>query len=209
MVTTDLVINTVNALMSRGLEPPEPLQPVAATIPIQPTTSTPTPEAMEHPTNAEDEDDVPPLMPQDEDEESDDEAEDDDEQEEEEAPPTTRRSARIAQGIKPPERYALVTQIQETDKKLNGAVLEEAKWKAIEAEILQIFVELKALLPVMREDIPEDAEILRSFIFLVEKFLANGDFDKVKARVVADGAQQSRELISANRDDWITSVHEA
>lgn len=65
-------------------------------------------------------------------------------------------------------------------------MLEEAKWKAIEAEILQIFVELKALLPVMSEDIPEDAEILRSFIFLVERFLANGDFDKVKARMVAN-----------------------
>ncbi len=34
---------------------------------------------------------------------------------------------------------------------------------------------LNALLPVMLEDIPGDAEILRSFIFLVEKFLANGE----------------------------------
>ncbi len=87
--------------------------------------------------------------------------------------------------MKPPERYNLVTKIQEAtnrleERKPNAKTLEEAKWKTFEAEILQIFVELKALLPVLQEDIPEDAEILRSFIFLVEKFLANGEFDKVK-----------------------------
>ncbi len=80
------------------------------------------------------------------------------------------------------------------EKRPDNKTLEEAQWKAIEAEILQIFVELKALMTMLREDIPEDAEILRSFIFLVEKFLANGDFDKVKARMVANGAQQSRKL---------------
>jgi hypothetical protein len=80
------------------------------------------------------------------------------------------------------------------EKKPDERTLEIAKWKAIEAEILQVFVELKALMPVMREDIPEDAEVLCSFIFFVEKFLANGEFDKVNGRIVANGAQQSREL---------------
>ncbi len=74
-------------------------------------------------------------------------------------------------------------------KKLDEKTFEEAKWKAIEAEILQIFMELKALMPVMHEDIMEDAEILRLLIFLVERFLVSGEFDKMKAQMVANGAQ--------------------
>ncbi len=113
--------------------------------------------------------------------------------------------------MKPPERYNLVTKIQEAtnelkEKKPDDKTLEKAKWKAIEAEILQIFVELKALMPVMREDIPEDAEILRSFIFLVEKFLANGDFDKVKGQIVTNGAQQSR-VMYPNRSSPTVGIH--
>ncbi len=96
--------------------------------------------------------------------------------------------------------------IQTTTHKLDEKQLELVKWKAIEAEILQIFVELKALLPVMHEDIPEDAEVLRSFIFLVEKFLATGEFDKVKARIVANGAQQSRALYP-NRSSPTAGIH--
>jgi hypothetical protein len=46
------------------------------------------------------------------------------------------------------------------EKRPDENTLEEAKWKAIEAEILQVFVELKAVMPIMREDIPEDAEIV-------------------------------------------------
>lgn len=169
-------------------------------------------ESEEQSTEVDDNDDVPELIPQ-EVNDSDDEADDEGEinEEEKEAPQQpSRRSARIAQGIKPPERYTLVTKIQEVASKLekqpDDETLEEAKWKAIEAEILQIFVELKALMPVMREDIPEDAEILRSFIFLVEKFLANGDFDKVKGRIVANGAQQNRALYP-NRSSPTVGIH--
>ncbi len=71
---------------------------------------------------------------------------------------------------------------------------EKAKLKAIEHEILLIFKELKAVMPVFKKDIPKDAQILRSFIFLVEKYLANGAFDKTKACIVANGAQQDRVL---------------
>lgn len=49
-------------------------------------------------------------------------------------------------------------------------------------------------MPVMKHDVPEDAEVLRFFIFLVKKFLANGEFDKIKAGLVENGAQQKREL---------------
>ncbi len=60
-------------------------------------------------------------------------------------------------------------------------IKERAKFEAIQKEILQIFKELKAVKPVMKPDIPKDAEILLCFVFLVEKFLANGEFDKIKA----------------------------
>jgi hypothetical protein len=81
-----------------------------------------------------------------------------------------RRSARIAQGVSQPERYLLMTKIQETTKRLADD-REQAKLGAIQKEILQIFEELQAVMPVMKDDIPEDAEVLRCFIFLVEKFL--------------------------------------
>jgi hypothetical protein len=116
-----------------------------------------------------------------------------------------RRSARIASGIQPPQRYALLTKLQETTKKLENT-RERAKLEAIQKEILQIFEELKAVEPVMRPDIPKDAEILRCFVFLVEKFLANGEFDKIKARLVANGAQQKRELYP-NKSSPTASIH--
>ncbi len=110
------------------------------------------------------EDDVPPLMPQDEDDDSNDETEEDEndvEEHQEELPQPMHHSTRIAL----PERYVLATKIEETVKQLDKKTLEEAKWKATQAEILQIFVELKALTPVMHEVIPGDVEILWSFIF--------------------------------------------
>jgi hypothetical protein len=59
---------------------------------------------------------------------------------------------------------------------------------------LQIFEELHAEMPVMKHCVSEVAVILRCFIFLVIMFLASGEFDKIKARRVANGAQQLREL---------------
>jgi hypothetical protein len=116
-----------------------------------------------------------------------------------------RRSARIAQEITPPERYLLLTKIKEATDKAEGNK-EQAKFAAIQKKILQIFEELEALVPVMKADVPEDAEVLRCFIFLVEKFLANGEFDKIKARLVANGAQQNRELY-INKSSPTASIH--
>lgn len=115
------------------------------------------------------------------------------------------RSARIAQGISQPERYMLLTKIQDTTQKL-VTDKEQAKFSAIQKEILQIFEELKAVMPVMKSEVPEDAEILRCFIFLVEKFFANGEFEKIKARLVANGAQQDRELYP-NKSSPTASIH--
>jgi hypothetical protein len=104
MVTTDLIINIINNLASQGQIHPEPLQPIATVR--QPTTSETT-ETIP-PTETDNDNTVPPLIPQDEDDTSDDEAEDEEEdndelEEEENITQPTRRSARIAQGVKPPE----------------------------------------------------------------------------------------------------------
>jgi len=116
-----------------------------------------------------------------------------------------RRSTRIASGIQPPQRYALLTKLQETSRKLDD-IKEKAKFEAIQKAILQIFKELQAVEPVMKPDIPRDAEILRCFVFLVEKFLANGEFDKIKARLVANGAQKKREMYP-NKSSPTASIH--
>jgi hypothetical protein len=116
-----------------------------------------------------------------------------------------RRSVRIAQGVAQPERYLLLTKIQNTTQEL-VADKEQAKFNAIQKEILQIFEELKAVIPVMKSEVPQDAEILRCFIFLVEKFFANGKFEKIKARLVANGAQQNKELYP-NKSSPTASIH--
>jgi len=77
---------------------------------------------------------------------------------------------------------------------------------SIQKEIIQIFKELKTIESVMKPDIPKDAEILRCFVFLIEKFLVNGEFDKIKARLVANGAQQNRELYP-NKSSPMASIH--
>jgi len=43
---------------------------------------------------------------------------------------------------------------------------------AIQKEILQTFEDLKAVALVMKHGVPQDAEVLRCFLFLAEKFLA-------------------------------------
>jgi hypothetical protein len=116
-----------------------------------------------------------------------------------------RRSERIARGISRPERYMLLTKIQKAMKTL-AIDKEQAKFDAIQKEIIQFFEELKAIVPVMIADVPKDAEDLRCFIFLVEKFLANGEFNKIKARLVANRAQQKKELYP-NKSSPTASVH--
>jgi hypothetical protein len=116
-----------------------------------------------------------------------------------------RRSAKIARGVSQPERYLLLTKIQETTWKLD-AEKEQAKLGAIQKEIMQIFEELQAVMPVMKDEVPEDAEVLRCFIFLVETFFANGEFEKIKAHLVANGAQQKKNYTPINHHQLRASM---
>ena len=75
--------------------------------------------------------------------------------------------------------------------KTHGETAEQSMTK----EIRQIW-EKNAWTPVMRRDIPHEDKnrIIRSFMFLKEKYTAEGVMDKLKSRLVANGKQQDREL---------------
>jgi hypothetical protein len=78
-------------------------------------------------------------------------------------------------GVRPPERF------------IHASFIEKSRWneelsqKAIKAEVNQLFKELKALEPVKVEKIIAGAYVLTCHMFLVQKYFANGEPDKVKA----------------------------
>ena len=106
--------------------------------------------------------------------------------------PPERQSARVAAGVRRPHRY------QSFHTSLHKALKEFGKdaFDAIASEIKQLFVDKKALIPVKRKSLTKSQtkKIIRSSIFLKEKYDAKGEFEKIKARLVADGRGQDREL---------------
>ena len=99
-----------------------------------------------------------------------------------------------------PSRYALVTKVA------RSAWEEQAAKVAIEKELWQLIEELVAIVPVKRTSIPADVMILKSHMFLVNKYSADGSFDKVKARLVADGRDQDAELFP-NKSSPAVAIH--
>jgi hypothetical protein len=83
-----------------------------------------------------------------------------------------------------PSRYAAVTRVS------RDAWKEALATQAIKKELKQLFEELVALVLVKKENIPKEATVLKLHMFLVNKYNANGDFKKVKARLVANGRDQ-------------------
>jgi hypothetical protein len=63
-------------------------------------------------------------------------------------------------------------------------------------ELQQLFLELVALVLLQRHDIPMNATILKLHMFLVNKYVATGDFDQVKARLIVDRRDQDHEMSS-------------
>jgi len=108
-------------------------------------------------------------------------------------PQVQRRSARIAAGHRTtPVRYRSFHTSVRKGLKEHGA---EA-YKAIVAELRQLLVEKKALKPVHREGLSmrQLKNTIRSLMFLKTKFDGLGRFEKIKARLVANGKQQDRTL---------------
>jgi hypothetical protein len=87
-----------------------------------------------------------------------------------------------------PARFANVTKVNRSEWK------EKVSKDAIKAELKQLFDELKALRAIPQAEITKSAKVLKSHMFLVKKNLADGTFEKVKARLVADGRDQDSDL---------------
>ena len=118
-----------------------------------------------------------------------------------EPPPDTRRSARVVAGVRKPTRFCYHTSVKK-------ALKEHGKdaYDAIIKEFKQLFKEKKALIPVNRGDLSarQMKQIIRSSMFLKTKFDAKGTFEKIKARLVADGSKQDRALYPDNSSHTVT-----
>jgi hypothetical protein len=109
---------------------------------------------------------------------------------------TTRSGRQVVR----PSRYAAVTKVSRDEWK------QEQTEKAIKKELAQLFEEMVAIVPVKRPTIPNDATILNSHMFVVYKYDANGEFEKVKARLVADGRDQDPTLYP-NKSSPTVAIH--
>jgi hypothetical protein len=78
--------------------------------------------------------------------------------------------------------------------------------KAVKVKLCQLFEELCALQVVRKAEIDKKKKILKSNMFIVQKHHANGDFDKVKARLVADGRDQDPKLYP-NKSSSMVAIH--
>jgi len=107
---------------------------------------------------------------------------------------------RSGRAITGPARFANVTKVNQSEWK------EKACEDAIKAELKQLFIELKALRAIRRAEITKSAKVLKSQMFLVRKYLANGTFEKVKARLVADGRDQDSDLYP-NKSSPTVAIH--
>ncbi len=110
---------------------------------------------------------------------------------------TRTRSGRL---VTKPSRFLAVTKVSAEEWK----DVENAK--AIKIELRMLFEELKVLRPVRRAAIKGGTKILRSHMFLVEKYLADGTFDKIKARLVADGRDQDV-MMYPNKASPTVAIH--
>ncbi len=63
-----------------------------------------------------------------------------------------------------------------------------------------------ALVPVKKENIPKEATVLKLHMFLVNKYIPNGGFKKVKARLAADGWDQDAAMYP-NKSSPTVALH--
>jgi hypothetical protein len=115
-----------------------------------------------------------------------------------------RRSARIVAGVRRPCRYCNHLSVKKGIQQHGKAAVD-----AVAAELIQLFRTKGALIPVLREDLDpaERRNIIRSSMFLKAKYSAQGIFEKIKARLVADGSTQDRELYPDNNSPTVAVPH--
>jgi hypothetical protein len=99
-----------------------------------------------------------------------------------------RASARIASRLKKLDRCSA----HHMSVRRGLSEYGDAAHEAIVSELKQLFVAKKAMHPIMRSDLSAEQrkKIIRSFMFLKAKFDGMGVFEKIKARLVANGSQQ-------------------
>jgi len=116
---------------------------------------------------------------------------------------STRRSARANAGQSSRyEGYSMLTKgygLACTNLRVKVALEKFGKvaYEAIKDELIQLFLKKRALVPMKLRDIAREnlyypAKFLRSHMFLREKHDAMGIFEKMKARLVADGSAQDK-----------------
>ena len=140
-------------------------------------------------------DDEPPDLVDAPDYDSDDGEEDEeDESDEEENEPETGIASRTRRQtgapMNPPPRYTMAS-VKINKKKESGERLKAIE-KADKDEIEQLFVDLRGVVPEFKENIK--GPVYRCHMFEIEKFLATGDHDKFKSRLVFDGSAQDPSL---------------
>lgn len=144
------------------------------------------PEVVETETPKEDE--IPDLVDGDPNESD---SEDEDEPEVESVAARTR--ARTGTQSNPPERYRQAMASVKLNKRKETGERKAAIDKADKDEIEVLFVQLRGLLPKFKEDL-NGTKVYNSHMFTVEKFLASGEHDKFKSRLVFDGSEQDSDL---------------
>jgi len=115
------------------------------------------------------------------------------------APEPTRRSTRTTAGqTSKYEPYSMLTRgygLACSNLRVKVALERFGKvaYDSIKEELVQLFIKKRALVPMMLREVTRENSILRSHMFLREKYNAVGVFEKIKARLVADGSTQDRE----------------
>ncbi len=107
---------------------------------------------------------------------------------------------RTGQSIIRPSRFLAVTKVAAAEWK------NKATDKAIKAELSMLFDELHALRAVCCASIKAGTKILKSHMFVVEKYLAMGEYEKTKARLVADGRDQEADMYP-NKSSPTVAIH--
>jgi len=192
MATTELIINAMNCfedkILPAGPEPAQnitPDEPTAQEV-VQETTEVVEPAILQEEQVVDD--DVPELV--DAAADSDDE-DDDDESIDDELEPgiATRTRTQTGVEINPPARYTMAVKV---NKRKETGGRRKAIEKADKDEIELLFVELHGLLPEFEKDVQGRA--YNCHMFGVEKFLATGEHDKFKSRLVSNGNEQDADL---------------
>jgi len=96
--------------------------------------------------------------------------------------------------VKPPARYEKYSFHLSLHKGLKTHGKEA--YAAAKEELIQLWRDKKTMIPVKKEQLTKQQKnkTIRSLMFLKEKYDGLGRFEKMKARLVANGAQQDRNL---------------